>query len=398
MADPRTSPRSAGFSMVEMLVALIFTMLLMAGMATVFKASLSTFYTAGETTSSARRNRMSIDMLGQDLDTADMYLANVTDAPAIDPLHPPFYILPNMVITGDPNKNTADQIFFQVDQPSQFIGTLVAGGGANSAATVIANGGTLSANNADNTFIIDCGSATYANQVVANQTLKNQTLIFKDNFDSGLITSVTTTGTPSQVKVVLGQDTNAAVTGSGSTGLPLKESHVSNSQIQIAQVAQTIRYQIEFLQLDPTTTVGIPCLVRDQGTYAGGVFTPNIPQQIITENVQAFKVYLSVNAGQSWAGWQKVYSDLDAGWTNGIVPELTTQLTTVVKNGFTGITGNPNWFRSIPTIVRVDLTTRSATQRTEYQPDSSQTNTAAYKLFTQSLIFLPRHSGLPLDD
>ena len=44
-----------GFSLVELLVALVFTMVLMAGMANVYRASLSSFYTSGESISSVRR-------------------------------------------------------------------------------------------------------------------------------------------------------------------------------------------------------------------------------------------------------------------------------------------------------------------------------------------------------
>jgi len=53
-----------------------------------------------------------------------------------------------------------------------------------------------------------------------------------------------------------------------------------------------------------------------------------------------------------------------------------------------------HWFRSIPTLVRVDVSTRTATQRTEY---SDTPNTLAYKDLTQSLVFVPRHSGLTMN-
>ncbi len=251
---------------------------------------------------------------------------------------------------------------------------------------MIAAGGILTAGNGDNTFQIDCGSPTYASQVAVNQTL-----IFKDTFDSGLITSVSPPA-GSQVTVTLGANPLTGITGSGSTGLPMKTAHVVDSQVVFVQTGQIIRYQLQYLNLDPKTT--IPCLVRDQGTWGGNTFTPNAPQQTITENVDSFKDYLSVNGRQSWAGWNKAYQDMDAGWTDGILQELTAQLNGVILNGFTSITGNANWFRSIPTLVRIDITTRSATQRTEY---STTPNTSAYKLLTQSLIFMPRHSGLPMD-
>lgn len=407
MADLRTLPGNRGFSMVEMMVALVFTMFLMAGMASVFRASLMTSYTSGEILSSVRRNRMSIDLLGTDLDTACMYLGDLSDPPAIDSSHPPFYILPNMVITGDPSANKADQLYFQVDQPLPFQGKLQPGGGANSAATVVNNGGTLAANNGDNTFVINCAnSPTYANMVA-----QGQTVIFEDNFDSGTILSAPTVS-GSSVTVVLGASSTSSVTGSGSTGLPMKEGHIVNSNVVFATLGQVIRYQLQYLLIDPTNVNGVPCLVRDQGTFVGGVFTPgaNNPQQIIAENVTGFKVYLSVNAGQGWAGWAEVpqtYTDM-TGWNGdqptgsapspgSILYELNAQLGTEVTNGFTAISGNPNWFRSIPTAVRVDITSRTAMQRTEYATNPGTSTTPTYKTLTQSLIFMPRHSGLPLD-
>jgi len=389
MVELRTARRTAGFSLVEMLVALVFTMVLMAGMASVFKASLSTFYTAGESTSSMRRSRMSIDMLGEDLNTADMYMVNLTGPPTIDPAHPPFYVLPNMPIAGDPNLKTADQIYFTLDAPLQFEGSITTGGTQASASQLLASGpsGTVAVNNAStfNGIKIECNSTTYANQVA-----NSQTIIFKDTFECGKIVSAVPNGTA--VYVVMGTDPLAAVTGIGASGNPLHATHMKDTKVVFTQQNQVIRYQLQYLSLDPNNT--IPCLVRDQGTWVGNVFTPNTAQQIITENVQNFKVYLSVNSGQTWAGWNKAYQDMTAGWTNGLLTELTGQLNAVVLNGFTAITGNPSWFRSIPTLIRIDLTTRSATQRTEY---SSTPNTSAYKLLTQSLIFMPRHSGLPMD-
>ncbi len=337
---------------------------------------------------------MSIDQLGADLNTACMYLGNITQAPPVDTAHPPFYILPNMPITNAPAGSTAlaDELYFQIDAPLPFKGSLASVASANSAASVVANGGVLKDNNGDNTFTIECQTQIYRDMV--NQ---NQTLIFKDNFDSGTITSITPVGV-SQVQVVIGANAASAVTGLGSTGLPLKTAHLSNAEVVIALTGQVIRYRVQYLQLDPTPgSSGIPCLVRDQGTFVGGVFTPGPAQQVITENIQDFKAYLSVNAGQGWAGYghdqDKNYSDMGNGW-GGIMAELTTQLKTEVTNGFTAITGNPNWFRFIPTVVRVDVTTQTATQRTEF---ATKAGTAANRLLTQSLIFMPRHSGLPMD-
>jgi len=183
--------------------------------------------------------------------------------------------------------------------------------------------------------------------------------------------------------------------------------------------AQVVKYSVQLLNLDPNPGGPlVPCLVRDQGDYSAqsagyANFKTNQTQQIITENVQGFKVYLSVSSPavatpdtpQAWAGnWAvppKPTQTGWTGWTTGILAtdaaSLNTQVGAVLPNA-TLPANNPNWFRAIPTLIRFDVTTRSATQRTEYSATPTATNpTAAYKLQTQSMVYVPRHSGLPMD-
>jgi len=160
------------------------------------------------------------------------------------------------------------------------------------------------------------------------------------------------------------------------------------------------------LQMDPTSTAGIPCLVRDQGTYSTAGFVPDATlQQVITENVSAFKVYLSVNPGyltannpaQAWAPFSAIPSpaDFTSGWTNGIVADLNTQLQHSGRAGQTSTGSSLTWFRDIPTVVRIDMTTRTATKRSEY---AATPTTLAYATTQRSLIMVPRQFGLPLNN
>lgn len=416
MADARHSLRANGFSMVEMLVALVFTLVLMAGMASVFKASLGTFYTSGEALSSARRNRMSMDQLGDDLNTACMYLIDPNDDPQLSATNPAFYVLPNMPIAGAPTSaspglpTTADQLFFYMDQPLPFPASLSAP--STTTAGQLAQSGALPTA-ADYTFSVQCdNNPSYAQMVASTYAydaangLPAPWLIFMDNFASLYIAAAPTV-TGSVVSVVTGASPTSGITGIGSPGTVSNTTHLQNASVLFVQAQQMVRYSVAYLQLDPNTanTVGIPCLVRDQGTYSGAGFVANQPQQIITENISGFKVYLSVNSGSSWAGYAnpaQTYSGFAAGWTAGLLTELSTQLAAEVTSGWTtpsgvqatSITNNTDWFRYIPTLVRVDVTTRSAASRTEY---ASAANTSAYKLLTQSLVFVPRHSGLTLN-
>jgi hypothetical protein len=427
MANSRPLLRANGFSLVEMMVALVFTLVLMAGMASVFKASLATFYTSGEVLSSARRNRLSMDQLGTDLNNACMYLVDPNDDPAISATNPSFYVLPNMPITGAPTHPaagqpaTADQLFFYMDQPLPFEGTIQSAP-LTTAANLVVSGVAPTASNF--TFTINCGSNTYANQVVSaysyavSNSLPAPWFVLKDFFEAETITAAPTLAgaTNNEVIVVAGASPTSSITGIGPSGLPSNNSHLQGAGVLFVQPAQMVRYSVQYLQLDPTSSVGVPCLVRDQGNYSTAGFVANQPQQIITENIgvgtdansTTFKVYLSANAGQSWAGLNlpAATNGFTSGWTNGLLTttatSLTSQLATEVSAGWTTPSGvqatslasNPDWFRYIPTLVRVDITTRTATQRTEY---TSVANTAAYKMLTQSLVFVPRHSGLTLN-
>lgn len=378
-----------GFSLVEMLVAMLFTGLLMAGMAKVFSSSLSTFYTSGETLSSFRRNRAATDMLYDDLNAASMYITSLSTPPSeVANTNPAFYVLPNMPIAGagadDPP--SADQLLFYLDQPLPFEGTYApgAGGGARSATEIIAAGGAVAAT--DNQYVVDCGDANYANQVKLGMSM-----VFKDAWESAYITAATPSG--SSVTVTVGQNAAALVSGLGATGTPSKSKHLPGSGVLFYTPSQAVRYSVQIRLLDPQNPAGVPCLIREQGTYRPAGFVA-ATDAIITENVSGFKVYLSVDSGKTWAGFKKTYTGMAGGWTGGILADLNTVLLTTGRPDFTSTNGIPDWFRSIPTLVRLDITTRSAVKRSEY---SATPGVTKYQDVVQTIVTVPRHSGLPIN-
>jgi hypothetical protein len=406
-----------GFSLVELLVAVMFIGILMAGMANVFKTSVSTLATSSEGISSARRNRMSIDLLYDDLNTVGLYITDLSSAPLLSASNPAFYILPNVAVPGaspDPtvgDPQTADQLFFYLDQPLPFEGTLVdtGGGGTNSArnaSQAVMDGVALTV--ADGTFTVDCGTASYASMVRAGYSV-----VIKDSWEILFVQGAPSVS-GSKVTFTLGTSPSMAMTGVGSSGAPSKTKHILQSGVLFYQPAQMVCYSVQMKLFDPQKATGVPCLVRDQGTWdsSGFVADPAL-QTIVAENVDGFKAYLSVNSGLSWAGLYAAYSGapgygsagypsasgLATGWTNGIQNDLNTQLSTSGGNagraGYTTTAGNPNWIRDIPTLVRLDITTRTATRRAEYS--ATPLTTTAYKDFTQSLVIVPRHSGLTMN-
>ncbi len=392
MAEPARQARRRGFSLVELLVALVFTMVLMAGMANVYKASLSAFYTSGETISSSRRNRMSVDLLVEDLNQAGMFLTDLSVPPAVSEAMPTFLILPNMAVSGAGSDDpaTADELYFYLDQPLPFEGTVSSASTQKAAATLVAEGNPLTT--ADTTYTINCGSTTYASEVAAGQVL-----VFKDAWEAVNITSATASG--SSVTVVTGPSADAGITGSGPAAPASRARHLELSRVVLIQPAQMVRYRIQMLTLDPGSSAGIPCLVRDQGNYSITAFTAALPQQIIAENVAGFAVYLSADGGNHWAGLDSsgakaIYTGYDLGWDTGIRTELDSQLASSGRPGVKTTRIGPSWFRSMPLLVRVDITTRTATRRSEY---AANPDAVAHRLQTQSLVLVPRHAGLALN-
>jgi len=393
---------SSGFSLVELLVAVVFTAILMAGMASVFKASLSSFYTSGEKLSSVRRNRGALDLLYDDLNAAGMTLVDITSPLTASETNPALYIIPNVTVTGaganDPQRT--DELYMAFDQPLAFDGKLVSGGGAvsgSTAANMVLTEGSMSAGT-DDEYEIDCGDAAYAKSVKAGMYFH-----IKDDMSHAALRIESADPTPTKathVTVTVASTTSleTQVTGRGDPGMLRPNQRIVGSNVVFILPAQMVRYRIIMLQLDPSSATGIPCLVREQGTYnPSTAFVPDHAlTQIIAEHVAGLKVFLSADSGANWAGsaLEVTTTGFANGWTNGIQAALNTQLAAVGRQDHTTTAGNLSWYRDIPVLVRLDVTTRTATRRTEY---AATPTSLAYKQLTQSLVLVPRHFGLPLN-
>lgn len=409
----RTSDSAHGFSMVEMLVALVFTSVLMAGMAKVFQASLTSFSTSGEKLSSARRNRMATDLLYDDLNTAGMSLVDITTPLPSGTTNPAFYIIPNVLVTGAGTDDPArtDELYMAFDQPLAFEGTLTSGGGSvshgtqsgSTAVDKVLAAGSLS-EGTDNQYVIDCTDASYVSSVKPGMSFH-----IKDNLSHQALSVLTATPTGVSsvtVTTAIAPSMNTQVTGRGDSAVLAASRRRVGAGVVFILPQQMVRYHIVMLNLDPNATThpnGIPCLVREQGVFdPNNAFTPVLSlTQVITENVAGFKVYLSADSGQTWAGsaLAATTTGMSAGWTNGVQAALNTQVLGLGSQNFTN-TSDPAWYRNIPVLVRLDLTTRTAVKRLEFGTAAQQLSSTLqpyYKNFTQSLVIVPRHFGLPLN-
>jgi len=383
------------------MVALLFTLLLMAGLATVFKASLSSFYTSGESLSNTRRSRMSIDLLSDDINLACMYLTDLTVPPQTLKNVPPFFIIPNVPITnaGADDPARTDELYFYIDEPLPFEGTLQGASTQRTAADMVLSGGDVEAQGSS--YVVNCFSHEYAKQVEDGQVA-----ILKDFWEAVYVTNSKASG--SVVTFAPGASPHAGIVGSGPSGLPTRANHIPGTSVMFVRPAQMIRYRIVMLQLDPDPERpnGVPCLVRDQGLYTwdgsgfdgdeSGVGAAPRSRQIITENVSGFKVYLSANDGKDWAGLGLGDTGFASGWdsSSGIRGQIDKQLGATGRPGFQTTRGREHWFREVPTLVRIDLSTRTATRRTEFSKERKE---LAHKEMAQSLIFVPKHFGLTMN-
>lgn len=397
-----------GFSLVELLVALVFVGLLMSGMAKIYQSSLNTFYVSGETISSGRRNRVAMDLLYDDLNAAGQYLTNMTVYPTFSAANPGFYILPNQAFANTDvpaAKALTDQLYIYLDESLPFEGTLHNPAGAGPTFVTTSNadlvGSLADVATLDRTISVKFTAASYASMVKDGQFV-----VFKDQWGPKLINNVVVSGDTVTFKPVDAPDTEKGLP----TGVnPLnKDRHFAGdgifknptallpsqggAPIVFVRAAQSVRYSIRPQFLDPANpAVALPCLVREQGDFnTGGFVADPALQSIIAENVTGFKVYLSGDAGRTWAGLGLAADNFASGWTNGILATVNTQLASVGLPSAANAS-DPNWFRETPLMVRVDLTTRSAVKRTE---NAGVANTAEYRERLQTLYMVPRHFGL----
>jgi hypothetical protein len=286
-----------------------------------------------------------------------------------------------------------------LDEPLPVEGTLLAVSTQRPAADSVMSGGDIGTQGS--TFVVNCSSGEYSKQVE-----QGQVAILKDFWEAVYVANPRASGPT--VTFTAGASPSAGVTGSGPSGLPTKANHIPGSAVMFVKPAHMVRYRVVMLPLDPDPERpnGIPCLVRDQGAYSwdgsgldgdeSGVGAAPRSRQIITENVQGFKVYLSANGGKEWAGLGLVGTGFTAGWDagGGIRGLIDKQLGAVGRPSLQSTRGREHWFREIPTLVRIDLTTKTATKRAEFSVGHDE---PAHKELTQSLVFVPKHFGLPMN-
>ncbi|MDE2105660.1 MAG: prepilin-type N-terminal cleavage/methylation domain-containing protein [Patescibacteria group bacterium] len=402
--------RTQGFSLIELLVALVFISFLMAGMLRIYGSAIQGFATANETIKAQRDNRWAMDTVQDDLQSAGYFYPVRPVISTVDNVDSsaqnPVLILPGQTMTNkfiaDPNNPAAtptnetityDELDYLTDQVLPLTATLSATPTDSTHISVTATYGDLSLiHTGDFALILD---APYPGNVM-------DIVVIGGGPYSG------SSGTLS-LNVSQLQDPN---TGAflGAYGSLRSLYHQPGTTVVFIRPYQVVRYALLPMALDPANPLAtVPCLVRDQANYpsdgsriawpaatadSSALTAAGVTRTVAAENVIGLRFDMSANLGQSWvraADWPTTQANLNA--------QLASLAAANPGVGYVSTTQDPShrlWYRYAPVLFRVDLTTRTVVRRAEYNTATSSTPTLAYRTRTQTLFVQPRNFGFGL--
>jgi prepilin-type N-terminal cleavage/methylation domain-containing protein len=387
------SRKQHGFSLIELLVALVFISFLMAGMLRIYGSAIQGFATASETIKAQRDNRWAMDTVQDDLESAGYFYPVRPVISTVDNMDSsaqnPVMVLPASN-PNDPNLPN-DELDYLTDQVLPITATLSSTPPDATHIAVTTTYGDLSLIHAgDFAMILD---APYPGNTM-------DIVVVGGGPYSG------TSGTLSLSAAQL-QDPN---TGAflGGYGSLRSLYHQPGTTVVFIRPYQVVRYALLPMALDPADpNATVPCLVRDQASYpsdgsriawpaatadASSLATAGVTRTVVAENVIGLRFDMSANLGQTWAragDWSATQANLNAQLATlasanpGIAYASSTQLPT-----------DRLWYRFAPILFRVDLTTRTVVRRAEY--NTTTTPTLAYRTRTQTLFVQPRNFGFGL--
>lgn len=377
----RFRPLQHGFSLIEMLVAVMFIGILTAGMLRIYSANLASFQRVNDMIGSQRRGRWALASLQDDVSSVG-YFAFVpfnqpTGYSVASGTQEPFMILPaatavlttgpdpanpgGALVTGPLTPNP-DELQFVGDLPLPIVATVQ----STTPAALTVN--VLSGSLAD----------VQAGDMVA---------VLDAAFEQVQVASAPGSGTTMAVSAA--GATLAGVSQAGGYALsPALSFHEPGTPIAIFRPNVVTRYAIQARSWDPSNPgITVPCLVRQQAPYpAGGTLInwAGAPTDVIAENIDGFTVDLSFDGGGSWlrqgaANWDAIVANISSKTPGG-------------KAVNPRDPSNPLWFRTFPFLIRMDIVSRSAAPRAQ----GATTAQVDYVRRTQTLMVSPRNFGLPL--
>lgn len=379
-------PKQAGFSLVELMVAMVFVSLLMAGMLQVFAASNAGFKAANESIGAQRSNRWALAQLEEDLSSIG-YFFPIRPVPGYISVagQAPFMINPAQVVKVDTPNATGlgtteetlnpapDDIQFLTDVPLAITAELAkAPADVSTIELRVLSGSLADVRKGDFVLILDpIYEVVQVDKVAGNViTLNTDPTVGQDPL------SGTATGIGAGLKTLQHQD---------------------GASVVFVRPLQVVRYSIQGVAVDPASAdITLPCLVREQMPYPsdGAVIdwsAANPVRTVVAENVSGLRLNISVDGGTTWER-----QAADGDWA-AVAARVNTRLATLYPASQPrSVTdpSNPLWYRYVSATLRVDITTRSS-RRID---NSSVTGTASYgwRERQQTLFVNPRNFGLGL--
>ena len=379
-------PFQRGFSLIEMLVAMMFIGILTAGMMRLYSSNLAGFQRVNDNISSQRRGRWALASLQDEVASIGYFAFVGFNNPAAGSYsvtsgtQEPFMILPGPVAvqvnSPDPANPSAPVISTLTPNPDelQYVSDL-----SLPIQATLATSSSVTASG----LILNLQSGSLADLKAGDVVA-----ILDNNFEQFFVKVPDTSGT-TVVADLVATTNNPNMSQAYPMVTPGSKAHLAGTPLAFYRPNVVTRYSIQALAWDPSNTaITIPCLVRQQTSYPVGgsaVAWAGVPIEVIAENIDGFRVDLSFDGG---ANWRRTGA---ANW-DAIVNNISTAL---VPLGVTGVparnTTNPLWFRTYPFLIRMDIVSRSAAPKA-----AAGAITAAYVHRTQTLMVSPRNFGFPL--
>lgn len=374
-------PRNnSGFSLIELVVAVLFVGLLMAGMLQIFATSIQSFYSQQETLGAQRMSRLAFDQLSDDFQQAGYMYPDRSTPPWMTgtAAQKTFLITPDVTFTAkrpdDANPAllvdetiTGDEVVFLRDMPLHYTTTLSADIGPIAGVTA--------------TLPIK------ADPAATDPVLQGDiAIIWDQKFEFFFVNADLGSGTSVAINPNGNFVSNQWLTGANGE---VFRDHKKDTLVTFVRPNQVVRYTLQPIALDPSIPKQlVPCLVRQQAPYptnpATAINWAGVNGTVLAENVSAFRLDISPDGGSNWtraATW--------AAWKTALEPKLKAQS----MNGFQGMDTNPLWIKFAHMVFRLDINSRTTTRRTDFD-QASATPTRAYRNRQLTMMLTPRNYAL----
>ena len=379
-SSPSPTQRMRGFSLVEMMVALVFVSILMIGMFRVFAASTSSFMTMNETLGIQRNARWGLQLLQDEVLEAGYMLPVRNNPGGMLPFDPNSANQPPILFrsTGytPPGATAAvDELQIVMDVPLPIQGT--------AAAAIAKAAGAFRANIPAGAGGIEAGDLIFAQDA--------QYELLQVAAAPGTGTSNVNITVVSTEAAMVDPDTGFPI-GSGSIGF--SNPHVAGMPFSVIRPSQVVRYTVAPRKLDPADpNRDVPCLIRQTRAINPTSIMPDTQagEQVLLENVIGFRIDCSIDGGRTWL--RPAGGNDWAAIGGAILGALQASGSPFIQQAL----ANPMWTLYTPVLLRMDLQMRTEQARTEYNPNYDPANPqSAFRTRRETLMLSPRNFGIGL--